>query len=73
LAGVWLLIIWPHKKNKWRRKLEVHNFCNICGNGTEDSHHAAVDCTKAKARRNRMRDFWNLPEEENFRKIGYDW
>jgi hypothetical protein len=61
------------QKNKWRRKLEVHNFCNICGNGIEDSHHAAVDCTKAKTLRNRMRDFWDLPEEENFRKTGDVW
>jgi hypothetical protein len=63
----------PTQKNKWRRKLEVLNTCLICGNGTEDSFHAVVECTKARALRQRMRDFWILPKEESLRKIGKDW
>jgi ribonuclease HI len=63
----------PTQKNKWRRKLEVLNTCLICGNGTEDSFHAVVECTKARALRQRMRDFWILPKEESLRKTGKDW
>jgi hypothetical protein len=35
------------QKNKWRRNLEVKS--KICGNGVEDSFHALVECTIAKA------------------------
>jgi hypothetical protein len=39
----------------------------------EDSFYAAVECTKAKALRLRMRDFWNLPKEDTFKRTGEDW
>jgi ribonuclease HI len=61
------------KNNKWRRTLEVNNLCSICGNGTEDSHHATVVCTKATALRHAMRRIWYLPKEESFRQTGKDW
>jgi hypothetical protein len=63
----------PTQKNKWRRTLELQNICTICGNGAEDSFHATVECTKAKALRLRMRDFWNLPKEDKFKRTGEDW
>jgi hypothetical protein len=44
----------PTQKNKWQRKLELQNTCTICGNATEDSFHAAVECKKARALRLRM-------------------
>ena len=39
----------------------------------EDSFHAAVECTKARALRHRMREVWDLPKEKSFRKVGNDW
>jgi hypothetical protein len=53
--------------------LELQNTCNVCGKGTEDSFIATIECTKAKALRHRMRDFWSLPKEENFKRTGEDW
>jgi ribonuclease HI len=63
----------PTTHNKWRRTLEMQNICKACGNGVEDSFHATVDCTKAKALRSRMRDFWELPKEKVFTRNGQDW
>jgi hypothetical protein len=63
----------PTQRNKWHRTLEVHNICKICGAQTEDSYHAAVECTKAKALRHKMREYWDLPNEEYFRRTGKDW
>jgi hypothetical protein len=63
----------PTQRNKWRRTLEVQNTCNICGIDTEDSHHVVVQCTKAKALRAKMREFWTLPDENAFSKSEDDW
>ncbi|VAH99193.1 unnamed protein product [Triticum turgidum subsp. durum] len=63
----------PTKKNKWKRTLEVHSTCNICGNDEEDEFHAVVSCTKSKALRNEMRGIWDLPSEKLFGYTGVDW
>jgi hypothetical protein len=63
----------PTQRNKWRRTLEIQNTCPICGNGIEDSFHATVECTKAKALRHKMRDYWQLPSEKKFSRTGKDW
>ena len=63
----------PTKKNKWKRTLEVDSTCNICGVEEEDSHHATINCTKAKALRNQLRKIWKIPAEDMFRKTGPDW
>jgi ribonuclease HI len=60
-------------KNKWRRTLELNDRCHICGNDTEDAHHATVRCTKASALRHAMRKIWTLPDEYLFRYTGKDW
>jgi hypothetical protein len=39
---------------------------------TEDSYHAVVQCTKARALRYRLREYWDLPKEELFSKTGDD-
>jgi ribonuclease HI len=43
--------------------------CTICGTDEEDSFHATVACTKAKA----LREHWNLPPESMFQYTGKDW
>lgn len=48
------------KENKWKRTLEVDATCSICGNGTENEHHAVIMCTKSRALRTAMREVWNL-------------
>jgi ribonuclease HI len=40
---------------------------------TEDGFHAVVQCTKARALRSRLREYWDLPKEELFSKTGDDW
>jgi hypothetical protein len=39
--------------------------CSICGMGDETSHHAMVECTKAKALRHRLSENWVLSKMEN--------
>jgi hypothetical protein len=39
----------------------------------EDSYHATVGYTKARALRNCMRKYWNISKEEWFAKTGPDW
>jgi hypothetical protein len=58
----WLAITCLQRKNKWCRTLELRNACSICGNGIEDSLHAAVECTKARSLHYLLRDFWILPK-----------
>ncbi|KAM0886321.1 hypothetical protein ACQ4PT_029790 [Festuca glaucescens] len=63
----------PTQKNNWRRTLELQNICTICGNGVQDSFHATVACSKAKALRHRMKDFWPMPKEDKFVNSGTNW
>jgi hypothetical protein len=61
------------QENNWRRTLETQNIFQICGTDKENSFHATVSCTKAKAIRHKMRKYWNLPREEEYRDTGKDW
>lgn len=61
------------KENKWKRTLELDATCNICGNGTENEHHAVIMCTKSRALRDAMREIWNLPAESKFWYTGENW
>jgi hypothetical protein len=63
----------PTRENKRCRTLEIQNTCVACGNAKEDSFHATVECTKARALREKMRELWVLPKEEDFRRTGTDW
>jgi hypothetical protein len=63
----------PTKMNKSRRNLEWNARCDVCGNGTEDTHHATVTCTKAATLRHAMRECWKLPDEKLFWYSGKDW
>jgi hypothetical protein len=47
----------PTRENKRRGTLEIQNTCVGCGNAEEDSFHATVECTKARAFRKKMREF----------------
>jgi hypothetical protein len=47
--------------------------CHICGMEPETNHHAVINCTKAKALRQRLRETWSLPDEENLQPTGNDW
>jgi urea transporter len=53
--------------------LEVDNTCTIYVVVAEDEHHALVTCTLARALREGMRQFWDLPREEAFLFKGTDW
>lgn len=61
------------KENKWKRTLELDNTCSICGNCTENEHHAVIMCTKSRALRDAMREIWNLPDESKFWYTGENW
>jgi hypothetical protein len=39
----------------------------------ENSYHATVECTKPKALREKMREYWDLPHENSFLYSGKDW
>jgi hypothetical protein len=56
-----------------RRSLETDGMCNICGREEEDSFHATINCTKARALRYEMRKHWLLPPEHNFAYSGPEW
>ena len=58
---------------KWKRKLEIVNRCKICGVAEENSYHAVMSCTKARAPRNEMRLSWELPSEDQLQYTGPDW
>ncbi|CAN6177270.1 unnamed protein product [Urochloa humidicola] len=55
--------------NKKRRKLEVLSTCTICGMMEENAMHALVWCGHAQTLREAMRDEWDLPNEEFFRRL----
>jgi hypothetical protein len=56
-----------------RRITTVDPMCPICGNELEDSHHALIRCTMARALREGMRLKWKLPPEADFAYTGNDW
>jgi len=65
--------ILPTKQNKFRRNLEPSPECDLCGQGEETCFHAAMVCPHARALREAMRQFWDLPGEEQCCFTGGDW
>jgi hypothetical protein len=59
--------------NRKYQKLTEEATCQICGAIDESGHHAVVQCTKARVRRNEMRQHWELPGEEQFQYTGPKW
>jgi hypothetical protein len=55
------------------RNMDLIPTCSICGMGEETSHHAMVDCTKAKAPRQRLNESWRIPDHEKLIDTGKDW
>jgi hypothetical protein len=55
------------------RNMDQIPTCHICGMEPETNHHAIINCTKAKAPRQILREAWSLPDEENLRPTGNDW
>ncbi|KAK1668586.1 hypothetical protein QYE76_056745 [Lolium multiflorum] len=51
----------------------VNPTCSICGQIAEDSHHALIRCTLARALRDETRKLWRLPPEEAFEYNGKEW
>jgi hypothetical protein len=49
--------------NRRARKLEKEAKCQICGKEDETGRHAVVRCSKAKALRMELRNYWGLPAE----------
>jgi hypothetical protein len=47
--------------------------CSICGVEDEDTFHALVSCSKARALRLTLRELWNIPDEDVFKCSGPDW
>jgi hypothetical protein len=60
-------------RNKHRTNLENMSTCKLCDMNEENSFHATVSCTKARALREKMRDYWDLPPETMLRYTGKDW
>jgi hypothetical protein len=56
-----------------RRKMDILPTCSICGTESEDSFHAMISCTKPSALRQKMREDWDLLQENAFRFTGNDW
>jgi hypothetical protein len=54
------------RKGLYQRIQSVDPICTICGVEREDSHHALVRCTMARALREGMRMKWKLPLESLF-------
>lgn len=63
----------PTWENKRRRKIEMNGTCPVCGTKGENSYHATVECTKARALREALRAVWHLPGEDKFLWTGPDW
>lgn len=61
------------KHNTYRRTIVLEDVCDICGTESEDEYHVVVSCTRSRAMRCAMRDFWDLPKEHAFGPTGKDW
>jgi hypothetical protein len=51
----------------------INPTCSICGREVEETHHALVRCTLARALRDELRSHWALPPETAFLQAGRDW
>jgi hypothetical protein len=56
-----------------RRIATVNPTCSVCGCVVEDSHHALISCTVARALREELRTQWVLPDELAFRVNQNEW
>jgi hypothetical protein len=45
----------------------------MCGAEDENGHRAVVRYTKARALRYEMRENWELPDKQQFKRPGVDW
>lgn len=72
---IWKLVkdVLPTKKNKHIRRIEKDDQCDLCGNVTEDSFHATIECTHARNLRWAMRDHWPLPDDQLITRTGPQW
>jgi hypothetical protein len=61
------------KQNLNRRIPTVDPTCSLCGCKTEDSHHALIACTLARALREELRVHWSLPDESAFKEDHDEW
>lgn len=60
-------------RNRKSRKLVSDSTCRTCGGEEEDGFHAVISCTRAKALRKEMREYWRLPADEELTNYGPDW
>jgi hypothetical protein len=56
-----------------RRINTINPICSICGREVEDTHHALIRCTLARALRDELRNQWTLPPEVDFLQADSDW
>uniref|UniRef100_A0ACD5WHD1 Uncharacterized protein n=1 Tax=Avena sativa TaxID=4498 RepID=A0ACD5WHD1_AVESA len=56
-----------------QRIQKINPCCSVCGTENEDSHHAVIRCTIARALREGLRTVWSLPAESTFWSSGHDW
>lgn len=61
------------QRNRKSRKLVSDSTCRTCGGEEEDGFHAVISCTRAKALRKEMREYWRLPADEELTNYGPDW
>jgi hypothetical protein len=47
--------------------------CQVCGQEAETGWHTVVQCTKARALCQELRQFWVLPDENQLKHSGPDW
>lgn len=65
--------ILPTRRAKYIRKLEVSDRCILCDREPESSFHATVACPQATGLRTAMRQYWLLPDEEQFANRRPNW
>ena len=58
--------------NKTAQNMERKSTCLLCG-GDEDAHHAVLMCPHARMLRSAMREFWELPDEQELIHAGFEW
>jgi ribonuclease HI len=56
-----------------RRINTINPICSICGREVEDTHHALIRYTLARALRDELRNQWTLPPEVDFLQADSDW
>jgi hypothetical protein len=55
------------------RRKDKMTTCTICGMAPETSHHAMIECTKAKALRQSLKQAWDLPDDALLKYTGDEW